>query len=214
MTMTLNNNLTDPKALEVKSWLRDFKCAQALGDGPEILPTLVDRKRMYMKTSIFKRKKRKFLGQLNDLDGVLTGSSALSLYTVNGKSVFDRGGADQDWMLTRDNFMKFCGMNNFNKVTVENTVCTVDFHTGYYGGYDSYGHRNMDYFHTWFDIIGTDDHTYAHDFDGIKVADYMEVIDWKMRFVENNYGMRHYQDAVTKHTNDLFEFMTKVMAFS
>ena len=123
-------------------------------------------------------------------------------------------GADQDWLLTRDNFMKFCGMNDFNKVTVENTVCTVDFHTGHYGGYDSYGHKKFDYFHTWFDIIGTDSHNYSHDFDGIKVSDYMEVIDWKMRFVEKNYGVRNLENAVRKHTNDLFEFMTKVMAFS
>lgn len=210
---TLNNNLTDPKALEVKSWLRDLKCRRALGEGADILPTLVDRKRQLMKTSIFKRRKRKYLGQLVGLEGVLTGSGALSLYTINGKPIFNRGGHDQDWLLTRDNFMRFCGMNDFKKVSVEHTVCMVDFHTGYYGGYDSYGHRNMDYFHTWFDIIGIDERPYSHDLDGIFVSDYMEVLDWKMRYLEKYSGVRGMDDEVKKHTNDLFEVMTKVMAF-
>lgn len=211
--MTLNNILTDPKALEVKSWLRDHKCQRALGEGAEILPTLVDVKRSLMKTSLFKPKKKKFQNQIIGLGGILTGSSALSLYTVNGHSISHRLGNDQDWLLSRENFMKFCGMNDFNKVSVDNTVCTVDFHTGYYGGYDSYGLRNFDYLHTWFDIIGVETQIYSHDLDGIKVSDYMEILDWKMKFIEKNSGDRRQEDSVRKHTNDLFEVMTKVMAF-
>lgn len=191
---------------EFKVWFRDHKCARALGEGPEILPTRVSQKRSFLKGGFFYRNKRKYVNQLVSMGAVLTGSAALGLFTVNGVDIFNRGPGDLDWVLGKDEFMRFCGMNDFVKVKVSDSVCTFCFHTGHYGGFDSYGQKNMDWLYTGFDVIGRDDSFYHHELDGLKVMDYMEILEKKLVLAEMD-------KRSSKHEDDLFAVMTKIMAF-
>ena len=154
---------------------------------------------------------------MKELDGVLTGSAALSMYRINGVQIFKRYPNDLDFMISRDNFMKFCGMNNFTNVKYTNTVVSLDFYTGKDKGTDSYGSHRGYYLHTDFDVIGTDEDVKYEVVGDLKVAKLLDIVNYKLHLIDKymtNMG-KYDRDAhreAEKHTNDLFMIVTTIAA--
>jgi len=208
------------KLIDVKGYLRDIKLSSLFSEEN----ITIDNEHKSFKPSIFYKKRQKFINQLKDLDGVLVGSSALSMYKVNGVRVFDRDYSDLDFVVSRDNFIKFCGMNDFNNVKYTNTVVSLDFYTGTNRGEDSYGHHRGYFFHTDFDVIGSDDPISWNEVGDLKIETFLGIINKKVRMADDYlhkydnstspgwYERDGYKANAKKHINDLFEVVTKILA--
>jgi len=163
------------------------------------------------------KKRNRYIEQIKSLDGVLTGSAALSMYRINGVKIFKRYPNDLDFLVSRDSFMKFCGMNSFTRVSYTNTVVSLDFFTGRDRGTDSYGHHRGYYFHTDFDVIGTDEEVGYEVVGDLKVAKLMDIINYKLHLIDNfmvsaKYYDRDAESEAKKHINDLFMIVTTIAA--
>jgi hypothetical protein len=113
--------------------------------------------------------------------------------------------------------MKFCGMNSFTRVSYTNTVVSLDFFTGRDRGTDSYGHHRGYYFHTDFDVIGTDEEVGYEVVGDLKVAKLMDIINYKLHLIDNfmvsaKYYDRDAESEAKKHINDLFMIVTTIAA--
>lgn len=208
------------KLSEVRSYLRDIKLSSIFSEEN----VTISNDHACFKPTLFYKKRKKFISQLKGLDGVLVGSSALSMYRVNGVKVFTRTGEDLDFVVSRDNFIKFCGMNNLQNVKYTNTVVSLNFHTGKDLGTDSYGHHRGHMFHTDFDVIGSDDPISYNVVGDLKVESFLSIINNKLKLAED-YLFRfdcstnlswHERDRLKsqarKHIDDLFEVVTKIAA--
>ena len=208
------------KLNDIKGYLRDIKLSSLFSEEN----ITIDNQHKSFKPSIFYKKRQKFINQLKDLDGVLAGSAALSMYKVNGVRVFDRNYSDLDFVVTRDNFIKFCGLNNFNNVKYTNTIVSINFYTGKDRGNDSYGNHRGYFFHTDFDVIGSSDPISWNEVGDLKIETFLGIINKKVRMAEdylfkyNNsinlsyHERKKYQSQASKHINDLFEVVTKILA--
>jgi hypothetical protein len=78
---------------DIKSYLRDLKFSVLFDDGEITLDEFTDW------GGFFYKKRRKCLETLVELGGVLTGSTALSLYRINGQKIFNRDPEDLDFVL-------------------------------------------------------------------------------------------------------------------
>lgn len=208
------------KLNEVRSYLRDIKLSSIFSEEN----VTISNDHVCFKPTLFYKKRKKFISQLKGLDGVLVGSSALSMYRVNGVKVFTRTGEDLDFVVSRDNFIKFCGMNNLQNVKYTNTVVSLNFHTGKNLGNDSYGNHRGHMFHTDFDVIGSDDPISYNVVGDLKVEKFLSIINKKLKNAED-YLFRfdcstnlswHERDSLKsqarKHIDDLFEVVTKIAA--
>ena len=207
------------KLNDIKRYLRDIKFSIIMDEGQITLennleclngelPLFFGRKAQ--------KKRNKYIEQIKNLDGVLTGSAALSMYRINGVSIFYRDPNDLDFMVSRDNFMVFCGMNGFNTVKYDNSVVSIDFFTGKDRGTDSYGYHRGYRFHTDFDVIGTDDEIKYEAVGDLKVSKLLDIINYKLYLIDKYIPMSNYdRDAkreTSKHIDDLFMIVTTIAA--
>jgi hypothetical protein len=214
----------EQKLNEVKKYLRDIKLSTILSDDNITYENDLD----IFKNKLFYKKRKKFIDQLKNLDGILVGSAALSMYRINGVKIFNRMPNDLDFVVSRDNFIKFCGMNDFNNVKYTNTVVSLDFHTGTDRGTNSYGHHRGYLFHTDFDVIGSDDPISWNEVGDLKIESFLGIINKKLQMAEDNLhnylypqnGIRGfisrdraYRDCAEKHIDDLYEIITKIVAY-
>ena len=211
----------EKKLNDIKRYLRDIKFSIIFGEGQITLEN--DLEEFSGKVPFFfgkshQKKRNKYIEQMKELDGVLTGSAALSMYRINGVQIFKRYPNDLDFMVSRDNFMKFCGMNNFTNVNYTNTVVSLDFQTGKNRGTDSYGSHRGYYFYTDFDVIGTDEDVKYEVVGDLKVAKLLDIVNYKLYLIEKymtNTGKQYDRDAhreAEKHVNDLFRIVTTIAA--
>ena len=211
----------EKKLNDIKRYLRDIKFSIIFGEGQITLEN--DLEEFSGKVPFFfgkshQKKRNKYIEQMKELDGVLTGSAALSMYRINGVQIFKRYPNDLDFMISRDNFMKFCGMNNFTNVNYTNTVVSLDFQTGKNRGTDSYGSHRGYYFYTDFDVIGTDEDVKYEVVGDLKVAKLLDIVNYKLYLIEKymtNTGKQYDRDAhreAEKHVNDLFRIVTTIAA--
>lgn len=208
------------KLNDVKSYLRDIKLSSIFS---EENVTIINEHSCF-KPRLFYKNRKKFITQLKGLDGILVGSAALSMYRVNGVEVFTRTYSDLDFVVSRDNFIKFCGMNNFKNVKYTNTVVSLNFHTGKDLGTDSYGRHRGHMFHTDFDVIGCDDPISYNVVGDLKVESFLSIINNKLKLAEDylykydnspSLGWKekdNYKSQARKHIDDLFEVITKIAA--
>ena len=135
----------------IKSSIRDIKTSIILGNYDIKIDSFTDRG-----GGLLRRKKGKMIQSLIDLGAVLTGSTALGLYKVNGVYLTSRVSNDFDFVVTKDDFIKFCGIWDLHNVkSGSDNVVTINTNTGMYRGTDSYGHDNGYWFGCNFDVIGT-----------------------------------------------------------
>lgn len=208
----------EKKLSDIKRYLREIKFSIIFGEGQITLKNDLeefDGKVPFFFGKSHQKKRNKYIEQIKELDGVLTGSAALSMYRINGVRIFKRYPNDLDFMVSRDNFMKFCGMNDFTRVSYTNTVVSLDFYTGKDKGFDSYGHHRGYYFHTDFDVIGTDEEV-KYDFVGnLKVGKLMDIINYKLHLIDKYMTGAYNRDSESeakKHINDLFMIVTTIAA--
>ena len=209
------------KLNEVKKYLRDIKLSNILSEDYITFENDLD----IFKNKIFYKKRKKYIKQLKELDAVLVGSAALSMYRINGVKVFNRYPNDLDFVVNRDNFIKFCGLNDFKNVKYTNTVVSLDFYTGIDKGTDSYGYHRGHSFYTDFDVIGNDDPISYNVIGDLKIESFLGIINKKLLLAEdyldkyNNssglgwYLIDNYEKQAKKHINDLFETITKIVAY-
>ena len=208
----------EKKLNDIKRYLRDIKFSIIFGEGQIILKN--DLEEFSGKVPFFfgkshQKKRNKYIEQMKELDGVLTGSAALSMYRINGVQIFKRYPNDLDFMISRDNFMKFCGMNNFTNVKYTNQVVSLDFYTGKDRGEDSYGNHRGYYFHTDFDVIGTDEEVDYEVVGDLKVAKLMDIINYKLHLIDKymkDITNRDAESESKKHIHDLFLIVTTIAA--
>lgn len=208
----------EKKLSDIKRYLREIKFSIIFGEGQITLKNDLeefDGKVPFFFGKSHQKKRNKYIEQIKELDGVLTGSAALSMYRINGVRIFKRYPNDLDFMVSRDNFMKFCGMNDFTRVSYTNTVVSLDFYTGKDKGSDSYGYHRGYYFHTDFDVIGTDEEV-KYDFVGnLKVGKLMDIINYKLHLIDKYMTGAYNRDSESeakKHINDLFMIVTTIAA--
>jgi len=211
------------KLNDVKRYLREIKFSLIFGDGNITLVN--DLEAFSGKVPFFFGKKaaiqkNRYIDQIKSLDGILTGSAALSMYRINGKRIFGREPNDLDFLVTRDSFIKFCGMNSFSNVKYEDRVVSLDFSTGKDLGTDSYGYHRGYRFYTDFDVIGTDEPQSFETVGDLKVAKIMDIVNYKVRLAEeyiSRAGQKQYDRdanaAAEKHVNDLFMIVTTIAAY-
>ena len=212
------SKIMEKKLNDIKRYLRDIKFSIIFGEGQITLKN--DLEEFSGKVPFFfgkshQKKRNKYIEQMKELDGVLTGSAALSMYRINGVQIFKRYPNDLDFMVSRDNFMKFCGMNDFTNVKYTNTVVSLDFYTGKNKGTDSYGSHRGYYFHTDFDVIGTDEEVKYDVVGDLKVAKLMDIINYKLHLIDKYMAGAYSRDSESeakKHINDLFMIVTTIAA--
>jgi len=208
------------KLNDIKRYLRDIKFSIILDENQitikndlkildDSVPLLFGRKSQKLKN--------KYISQIRELDGVLTGSVALNMYYINGVKIFNREPNDLDFLISRDNFMKFCGMNNFKNVKYTNNIVSLDFYTGIDRGENSYGSHRGYYFHTDFDVIGTDDEVKYELVGDLKIGNLMDIINYKLYLIDKYMSqksslLRRVKDDIEKHLDDLFQIVTTISA--
>ena len=208
------------KLNDIKRYLRDIKFSIILDENQitikndlkildDSVPLLFGRKSQ--------KNKNKYINQIKELDGVLTGSAALNMYYINGVKIFNREPNDLDFLISRDNFMKFCGMNNFKNVKYTNNIVSLDFYTGIDRGENSYGSHRGYYFHTDFDVIGTDDEVKYELVGDLKIGNLMDIINYKLYLIykymsQKSSLLRRVKDDIEKHLDDLFQIVTTISA--
>ena len=193
---------------EAKRALRDIKCDMALRNiDMGIRLDNKDLKARLLKGGIFYRKKKRYVDSIMEMGGVLTGSSALCLYSIGGKSPLDRNPDDMDWVIGRDEFHKFCAANGMANVKHDHGVASIDFFTGRDRGEDSYGCHRGYWFYTDFDVIAADSNPRYEEFDGLKVSPFWEIVDAKMKLAEDKSS-----DMRNKHARDLFILTGRLMS--
>jgi len=208
----------DKKLNDIKRYLREIKFSIIFGEGMITLENDLaefDNKVPFFFGKSHQKKRNQYIAQMKELDGVLTGSAALSMYRINGVRIFKRYPKDLDFMVSRDNFMKFCGMNNFTNVKYTNQVVSLDFYTGKDRGSDSYGYHRGYYFYTDFDVIGTDEEVKYETVGDLKVAKLMDIINYKLYLIDGYMKDPSNRDAgreAEKHINDLFMIVTTISA--
>jgi hypothetical protein len=206
------------KLNDIKRYLREIKFSIIFGEGMITLENDLaefDNKVPFLFGRSHQKKRNKYIAQMKELDGVLTGSAALSMYRINGVKIFKRDPNDLDFMVSRDNFMKFCGMNDFTNVKYTNQVVSLDFYTGKDRGSDSYGDHRGYYFYTDFDVIGTDEEVDYEVVGDLKVAKLMDIINYKLHLIEKYMKDLTNRDAEIeskKHIHDLFMIVTTIAA--
>ena len=209
------------KLNDVKRYLREIKFSLIFGDGQITIENDLDcfssRVPLFFgKKAITKR--NLYIKQVKELGGVLTGSAALAMYRINGKRVFYRSPNDLDFIVSRDAFIKFCGLNGFSNVKYTNRVVSIDFYTGKDRGTDSYGYHRGYSFYTDFDVIGTDEETAFETVGDLRVAKLLDIVNYKLHLIEkyrSDMGKQYDRDAhkeVEKHLNDLFMIVTTIAA--
>lgn len=208
----------EQKLNDIKRYLRDIKFSIIFGEGQITLENNLkefDNKVPFLFGKSHQRKRNMYIKQMKELDGVLTGSAALSMYRINGVRIFKRYPNDLDFMVSRDNFIKFCGMNDFTNVKYTNQVVSLDFYTGKDRGEDGYGYHRGYRFYTDFDVIGTDDEIKYEMVGDLKVAKLMDIINYKLYLIDK-YMMditnRDAEREIKKHINDLFMIVTTIAA--
>jgi len=205
----------EQKLNEVKKYLRDIKLSSILSGDNITYENDLD----IFKDKLFYRKRKKFITQLKGLDGILVGSAALSMYRINDVKIFNRMPNDLDFVVNKDNFIKFCGLNDFKEVKYTNTVVSLDFHTGKDRGTDSYGSHRGYFFYTDFDVIGNDDPISYNIVGDLKIESFLGIINKKLQMAEDHLyhksTFRRFYSAESgkKHIDDLYEIITKIIAY-
>lgn len=121
------NNLT-----EIKSYFRDIKMSFLMSK----YDINIDDSKLNDKFH-FLKKNRKLIEYANTIGAVLTGSRAISSYTINGKSMLDRKPNDWDFIITRQMAFDICDKFDIEYNLVDKVINVNSEWIGWYFGYSS-----------------------------------------------------------------------------
>jgi len=156
--------------------IRDFKISCLKGD----YNITIDTSLLPGKWFYFWNKKRKTILNLFNRGAVLSGSRALHMTQINGKRVFNRQPNDWDFLMTQDDFLKFCKDIQYypNDLTKSQYHLDKSFAT-FYNGYGGESH----WFKCNIQIIIKDELPSFIEVDGKKFATPESIIDSKVELI-------------------------------
>ena len=177
---------------ETKAIFRDFKLSEMIGDCNNKITLKTPRKGFFS----FLYSGWDLIDDLNEMGGVLTGSTALSFYRFNGESLLGRSPQDWDYLLDRETFLKFCGKNNISNFKYSTSRIMVDIKTGVNMGSDGYGGPDRFMFKHEIDIVAQDgDKTPYIEVGKYKVATLESIIQGKLDLIELSPETKHIKDC-------------------
>jgi hypothetical protein len=178
--------------------IRDFKIGCLKGD----YKITIDTSLLPGKWFYFWNKKRKIILDLFNRGAVLAGSRALHMTKINGKRVFNRQPNDWDFLMTQDDFLKFCKYIQYypNDLTKSQYHLNKPFAT-FYDGYGGESH----WFKCNIQIIIKDELPSFIEVDGKKFATPESIIDSKVELVNTITG-----GLQSKHQRDLNNLMINI----
>ena len=117
----------------------------------------------------------------------------------------------QDWdiMLNRDNFLKFCGLNNLNKFYYDKERITIHLERGIWVG--NYGYTSSEPLYIFkhdIDLIAKDKMPEFFQVGKYKIATLESILNEKLLFIEQE----NYIDE--KHIEDCNSIISKIHAYS
>jgi len=173
--------------------IRDFKISCLKGD----YNITIDTSLLPGKWFYFWNKKRKTILNLFNRGAVLCGSRALHMTQINGKRVFNRQPNDWDFLMTQDDFLKFCKDIQYypNDLTKSQYHLDKSFAT-FYNGYGGESH----WFKCNIQIIIKDELPSFIEVDGKKFATPESIIDSKVELI-NTIPLTSSERS--KHQSDL-----------
>ena len=176
---------------ETKSELRDFKLSEMVGDSENKI-TLKNPKKGFFS---FLYKGWDLIDDLNEMGGILTGSTALSFYRFNGEPLLGRNPQDWDYLLDRETFLKFCGRNNISNFKYSTSRIMVNIKTGVNMGSDGYGGDDKFLFKHEIDIVAQDYKPSYIEIGKYKVATLESIIQGKLDLIEISGDRKHIEDC-------------------
>jgi len=205
------------KLSEIRKYVRDITLSVIMEESYNIT---IDKVEDRFSFGIFRGKRKKAFKQLNNLDAILTGSAALSLYRINGELIFERRKPkDFDFIVIHENLLRFCGMNNLTNVKYGDKVVSINLILGIDRGYSSYGGHNGWLFKTGIDLISKDKDVNFIEVGEYKIENLFDIIRFKLKLIDSSdlnplkstYFLT--SDQRDKHINDLYSILTKILAY-
>ncbi len=190
---------------ETKIFLRDFKTSELINDSSNEFKIVLPKKEFLS----FLYKGWKTIDELSKMGGIITGSKAIELYRFNDQKIIHRTTDDWDILISRDNFLKFCGENNLSKFYYDKDRISIDIKRGIYLGTDGYGVENYIFKHD-IDIIGTDSLPTYKSIGKYKIASLESIISEKLSLIEDNIRNKV---VSTKHIEDCNLIISKINAY-
>jgi hypothetical protein len=180
-----------------QSLIRDFKLGCLKGDYKITIDTsLLPNKWFY-----FWNKKRKTILELFNRGAVLTGSRVLHLTKINGKKIFNRQPKDWDFIMTQDDFLKFC--KDIQYFPSDLTKSQYHLNKSFATFSDGYGGESY-WFKCNIQIIIKDELGSFIEIDGKRFATPESIIDSKVELINTP------RSEQSKHQRDLNNIMINI----
>jgi hypothetical protein len=177
--------------------IRDFKLGYLRGD----YDVTIDTSLLPGKWFYFWNKKRKIILDLFNRGAVLTGSRALYMTKINGKRVFNRKPNDWDFLMTQDDFLKFC--KDIQYFPSDLTKSQYHLNKSFATFSDGYGGESH-WFKCQIQIIIKDEMPSYIEVDGKRFATPESIIDSKIELINKP------RSEQSKHQSDLNNIMINI----
>ncbi len=138
----------------------------------------------------FLKKNYKLIKYTTNLGGILTGSRALSCYTINGRKLLDRTSGDFDFLITKEMAFKICDHFHFN-YNLTDKIIRIEKER--WTSKDSYSFGETRFGSVDVDLIIVDELPDYKEEGNVKISHLSSIINSKFKMCDND----------TKHKNDL-----------
>ena len=191
---------------ETRTFLRDFKIKELLDLKSNEFKILKPKRGIFS----FLYKGWRKIDELSQLDGVITGSTALSLYRFNGQPIINRKPKDWDILLSKDNFLKFCGLNNLSNFYYDKDRIMINLESGVFVGSYGYHEPTPNYiFKHDIDLIGKSQLPESVKVGKYRIATLESILHEKLDIIEKNG-----RNSSLKHIEDCNLIITKLHAYA
>jgi hypothetical protein len=195
---------------ETKIFLRDFKINTVLDSKNQLKVVKPSGGPFY-----FLYKAWGELDYLSKLDGIITGSFALTLYRFNGHSILERKPDDWDILIDRQNFLKYCGSKNINNFYYDKDRMSVNVKSGVYVG--SYGYETSTPHYILkhdIDILAKDTLPDFIQVGKYKIATLESILSEKLNLIESCMKSGYTISIENKHILDCNSIVSKIQAYA
>ena len=190
---------------ETRTFLRDFKIKELLDLKSNEFKILKPKRGIFS----FLYKGWRKIDELSELGGIITGSTALSLYRFNGQPLINRKTNDWDILLSKENFLKFCGLNNLSNFYYDKDRIMINLSSGIfvgnYGYHETYPHYILKHD---IDLIAKSKLPEYVKVGQYRIATLEHIIHEKLDMIEKN------KRGQAKHIEDCNLIITKLHAYA
>jgi hypothetical protein len=180
---------------EIKSYIRDINLNMITSP----YKIEVDMSKRKDRRFQILRPNNKLIKYVTKMGGVLTGSRALKCYTINDKSIIDRGSIDWDFLVTKDMVFDICDHFGVEYNLVDKVIsikkCKWWSHPAYS---DSYRVGPVDV-----QLIIKDEFPDFIEKDGVKICTFNYILNEKIKLIDAG------GKDIKKHIEDLTQVIIK-----